>query len=143
MATESQSVSGNILFKLFWWMALHINPQWAHKLMYFGLRDGSFGKTIMKDPALSVKVWEHTFNTPIGIAGGVDKKGNVIDRLRLGAVFDFLDFHVGESHWPAFNVADSCICIGAGIIILQAIISQFLYDSIVSNLIINKLALFI
>jgi len=47
--------------------------------------------------------------------------GNVIDRLRLGAVFDFLDFHLGESHWPAFNVADSFICIGAGLLIFQGL----------------------
>jgi len=46
--------------------------------------------------------------------------GNVIDRIRLGAVFDFLDFHVGESHWPAFNVADSFICVGAAILIIQS-----------------------
>ena len=51
--------------------------------------------------------------------------GNVIDRLRLGAVFDFLDVHVGDSHWPAFNVADSFICIGAGLIILMSIIAKF------------------
>jgi signal peptidase II len=38
--------------------------------------------------------------------------GNVIDRLRFGAVFDFLDFYVGAYHWRAFNVADSCITIG-------------------------------
>ncbi len=47
--------------------------------------------------------------------------GNVIDRIRLGAVFDFLDFHIGEQHWPAFNVADSFICIGAGIIIIHSL----------------------
>lgn len=47
--------------------------------------------------------------------------GNVIDRVRLGAVFDFLDFHIGESHWPAFNLADSFICIGAAILILQSV----------------------
>ncbi|WP_049974257.1 signal peptidase II, partial [Azospirillum sp. B4] len=35
--------------------------------------------------------------------------GNVIDRLRLGAVVDFLDFHIAAWHWPAFNVADSGI----------------------------------
>ena len=51
--------------------------------------------------------------------------GNVIDRLRFGAVFDFLDVHVGDLHWPAFNVADSCICIGAAIIILQSIAFKF------------------
>lgn len=38
--------------------------------------------------------------------------GNVIDRLRFGAVVDFLDFHIGQYHWPAFNVADSTIFIG-------------------------------
>ncbi len=51
--------------------------------------------------------------------------GNVIDRIRLGAVFDFLDFHIGESHWPAFNAADSFICIGAGILILQSVFNHF------------------
>ena len=38
--------------------------------------------------------------------------GNVIDRLRFGAVVDFLDFHVAGAHWPAFNVADSAITVG-------------------------------
>ena len=50
--------------------------------------------------------------------------GNVIDRLRFGAVFDFLDVHIGDAHWPAFNVADSCICVGAAIVILQAVIMK-------------------
>lgn len=43
--------------------------------------------------------------------------GNVIDRIRFGAVVDFLDFYVGAYHWPAFNVADSCISIGAAVMI--------------------------
>ena len=47
--------------------------------------------------------------------------GNVIDRVRLGAVFDFLDFSVGDYHWPAFNAADSFICIGAGLIIFHSL----------------------
>ena len=38
--------------------------------------------------------------------------GNMIDRMRFGAVADFLDFHLLGHHWPAFNVADSCIFIG-------------------------------
>jgi len=46
--------------------------------------------------------------------------GNVIDRLRLGAVVDFLDLHYGGYHWPAFNVADMAISAGA-IIILAAL----------------------
>ena len=47
--------------------------------------------------------------------------GNVIDRIRLGAVFDFLDFYVGDYHWPAFNAADSFICIGATIIVVHGL----------------------
>lgn len=39
--------------------------------------------------------------------------GNVIDRFAYGAVVDFLDFYWGGWHWPAFNVADSAICVGA------------------------------
>lgn len=43
--------------------------------------------------------------------------GNVIDRLLLGAVVDFLYFHLGEYYWPAFNLADSAITCGAGVLI--------------------------
>ncbi len=50
--------------------------------------------------------------------------GNVIDRVRLGAVFDFLDFHVAGHHWPAFNVADSFICIGAIMIVVLSIVMK-------------------
>ena len=39
--------------------------------------------------------------------------GNLIDRLRLREVIDFLDFHVGPYHWPSFNIADSAITVGA------------------------------
>lgn len=39
--------------------------------------------------------------------------GNLIDRIRLRAVIDFLDFSIGGWHWPSFNVADTAICIGA------------------------------
>lgn len=47
--------------------------------------------------------------------------GNLIDRIRFGAVVDFLDFYLGKYHWPAFNVADSAICIGAALILYQYI----------------------
>jgi signal peptidase II len=43
--------------------------------------------------------------------------GNIIDRLTLGAVVDFLDFHLYNYHWPAFNVADSAIVVGVMILI--------------------------
>jgi signal peptidase II len=45
--------------------------------------------------------------------------GNVIDRLRFGHVVDFLDLHAGGGHWPAFNVADSAITVGAALLILD------------------------
>ena len=45
--------------------------------------------------------------------------GNVIDRLRFGHVVDFLDLHAGGWHWPAFNVADSAITIGAALLIID------------------------
>lgn len=41
--------------------------------------------------------------------------GNLVDRIRFRAVVDFLDIYVGDWHWPAFNVADMAICIGAGL----------------------------
>jgi signal peptidase II len=45
--------------------------------------------------------------------------GNVIDRLMYGHVIDFLDFHVGRWHWPAFNLADSAITIGAVLLVID------------------------
>ena len=47
--------------------------------------------------------------------------GNLIDRIRFGSVVDFLDFYLGSYHWPAFNIADSAICIGAALILFQYI----------------------
>lgn len=51
------------------------------------------------------------------ITGGA--VGNLIDRIRLGAVIDFLDFFIGSYHWPAFNLADSGITAGVGLILLH------------------------
>src|SRR5262245_46550416 len=48
--------------------------------------------------------------------------GNLIDRLRFGQVVDFLDFHALGWHWPAFNVADSAICVGAALLILDGFV---------------------
>lgn len=50
--------------------------------------------------------------------------GNVADRLRLGAVFDFLDFHAVGWHWPAFNVADSAITIGVALLLLDSLFAD-------------------
>ena len=48
--------------------------------------------------------------------------GNVIDRIVYGHVIDFLDFHWGGWHWPAFNLADSAIVGGAGLLILDELV---------------------
>ena len=50
--------------------------------------------------------------------------GNIIDRLRLGEVVDFLDFYIGRWHWPAFNVADSAVTIGIFIFIYHMVLKK-------------------
>jgi len=50
--------------------------------------------------------------------------GNVIDRARWGAVFDFADFYVRQWHWPAFNVADSAIVVGVGMMLVDSLIGE-------------------
>ena len=52
------------------------------------------------------------------IAGGF---GNIYDRIFYGGVFDFLDFHLGKYHWPAFNIADSLICIGVFLLLFEGL----------------------
>ena len=54
-----------------------------------------------------------SFCLSIIVAGAI---GNVIDRIRIGKVVDFLDFYIKGNHWPAFNFADSYICIGVAIL---------------------------
>jgi len=51
------------------------------------------------------------------IAGGA--VGNLIDRMRLGYVLDFLDFHYGRWSWPAFNIADSAISVGVALLVIS------------------------
>ena len=51
------------------------------------------------------------------ITGGA--AGNLIDRIRFGNVVDFLDVYIGSYHWPAFNVADSAISIGAVLLVVE------------------------
>lgn len=52
------------------------------------------------------------------VAGGI---GNIWDRLRFGAVIDFLDFHVSGWHYPAFNIADVCITVGIALVVLDSL----------------------
>ncbi|MEX0446340.1 signal peptidase II [Xenorhabdus sp. SGI246] len=50
--------------------------------------------------------------------------GNLFDRLVHGFVVDFIDFYIGAWHWPTFNIADTAICIGAALIIIESFISS-------------------
>jgi signal peptidase II len=96
----------------------------------FGLFNGGVGNALVFSLAAAAIVavliyWLSRASSPflavaIGlIIGGA--VGNVIDRLRLGAVVDFLDFHIGAVHWPAFNLADSAICIGVAAMLLDGL----------------------
>ena len=75
--------------------------------------------------ALIISIWMYRnknsfFVLPLGlIVGGA--LGNVVDRVRNGAVADFLDFHIANYHWPAFNIADSCVFIGVALIVFYDI----------------------
>jgi signal peptidase II len=53
------------------------------------------------------------------ILGGAT--GNILDRVRLGYVVDFVDVFYRDSHWPAFNVADASISIGVGLLLLESL----------------------
>ncbi len=55
--------------------------------------------------------------------------GNVVDRMRLGFVVDFIDVQFGSWHYPTFNVADMAICLGAGLLILDMFLSKKTEDS--------------
>lgn len=50
--------------------------------------------------------------------------GNIIDRVRYGAVFDFIDVYISTAHWPAFNIADSAILLG---------VARIFYESFIKN----------
>lgn len=59
--------------------------------------------------------WRTALPFALVIAGGL---GNLIDRLRFGYVIDFIDWYWRDWHWPAFNIADSCIVLGAVLLVL-------------------------
>ncbi len=80
----------------------------AASLLAFGLVVFYFFKTPASDRLMKVSL-------ALIMAGAL---GNLTDRLARGYVIDFLDLYIGRSHWPFFNVADSCISIGAVLMLL-------------------------
>lgn len=92
------------------------------------LRDQGWGLTLLAFIALVFLFAVRRHFTHVGrvprialglLFGGI--AGNLTDRLYYGHVIDFLSFHIGKFQWPAFNVADSAICMGVGL---------YLWDSI-------------
>ncbi len=69
------------------------------------------------DPAQRLHRWGLSL-----VLGGA--AGNLIDRFLYRSVVDFLDFYAGTSHWPAFNVADSAITTGVGLILLEMFLTR-------------------
>lgn len=98
----------------------------------FGMLDSAsrLGPWILSGLALAVVVlllgWLRRVDHPLTSAGlGLiigGAIGNVIDRVRFGAVIDFLDFHALGWHWPAFNVADSAIFVGAVLLLVDGLL---------------------
>ncbi|MFQ5971377.1 MAG: signal peptidase II [Alphaproteobacteria bacterium] len=98
----------------------------------FGLFGGAQGQTVLVVVALVIvaalvfwlwRVKLALLAAGIGlIVGGA--LGNVIDRLRFGAVVDFLDFHAFGLHWPAFNLADSAIVVGVALLLLDGLFGR-------------------
>jgi signal peptidase II len=56
------------------------------------------------------------------MVGGI--LGNLLDRIRAGYVTDFIDAHIAGRHWPAFNLADSAICVGVGIYLFSSFLAE-------------------
>ena len=76
--------------------------------------------------ALAVWLWRTPSRLSVAALGLIigGAVGNVVDRLNHGAVVDFLDVHAAGWHWPAFNVADSAICVGAAILVLESLFTR-------------------
>lgn len=108
----------------------NLTPVWNHGIG-FGLfkqhEDWGVYLLITVALALSLLVWIWSSRQRHGltrlasalVVGGAI--GNVVDRLRFGAVMDFLDFHWQGYHWPAFNIADAAITIGVALLLLAGV----------------------
>ncbi|MBL8705709.1 MAG: signal peptidase II [Rhodospirillales bacterium] len=128
-----------------WMMAfLGANGRWVEVLpffklaevwnrgMSFGLFSDSGAKWVLIALALAISAgitwwlraangWRQGMALGLVLGGAV---GNVIDRLRFGAVYDFLYFHLGDWYWPAFNLADSAITVGVVLLVWDSLFEQ-------------------
>lgn len=95
-------------------MLADVDSPWKH---YFFLGIGSVAIVGLTIGWFKLSKENYLYTIALAlIAGGA--AGNLIDRVRFGSVVDFLDFYFGNYHWPAFNIADSAIFIGAGLFLI-------------------------
>lgn len=100
---------------------------WNPGISFGMLQDIPNGQWILSAAAMLIVAWlfvwlrkveHHSTALALGlIIGGAI--GNIIDRIRFSAVFDYLDFHAFGYHWPAFNLSDSFIFIGVGLLLFS------------------------
>ena len=112
-------------------LTLVFNPGAAFG-MFADMADGVRQATLLGVTLLALFVVWHIYKEVKGdswselaliavLAGAI---GNLIDRARFEAVVDFLDFYISSYHWPAFNIADSAICIGVGVLMLRMLFEE-------------------
>ncbi|MEN9946311.1 MAG: hypothetical protein RLZZ293_697 [Pseudomonadota bacterium] len=115
----------------------HFLPSWNWTLMYnegaafsFLANQGGWQKLMFGFFALVVSIWIlyylicKSYTLIAGIAFSCilsGALGNLIDRIIVGKVTDFIDWYIGAHHWPAFNIADSCISIGVTLLIIESL----------------------
>jgi len=99
-------------------MFASVDSPWRH---YFFVGVNSIALIALTIAAFKM-INQHIFYRVSFALIGAGALGNLFDRLRFGAVIDFLDFYIGSYHWPAFNVADSSICVGVALLFILNII---------------------
>jgi signal peptidase II len=106
---------------------------WNHGMSFGLFNDGATANAVIFSllaAAIVVGLLIWLWRAPNLLVGGAiglvvgGAVGNVVDRLRLGAVVDFLDVHAGLWHWPSFNVADSAICVGVGLMLIDGLLGR-------------------
>jgi signal peptidase II len=93
------------------------NGSAANVLIFSGLALAIVAALIVA--LVRVTAWHNALALGMIIGGAL---GNLADRLRLDAVVDFLDFHLGGWHFYIFNIGDSAICLGVGLLLLDSLL---------------------
>lgn len=107
---------------------VHVGNTGAAFGMFKGGNAGFIALSAVAAIALGFMAWRGFFARPLAATAGAlllaGIAGNLLDRILIGHVTDFLDFYWGSYHWPAFNVADSCICVAAALLVLAEFLGE-------------------